>query len=274
MPSPNELDANASVLAYWGAELRKYREAAQWSQKDLARRISYSTSLVGLIETAKRAPTREFAEKCDDALETDGALVRLWPLIGRDVSPVWFRPFVELEREARTLRSFQPILVPGLLQTEDYARAVLRAGRPGDTGEQVEDLVTSRMERQRILTKPDPPMFLVTLDEAVLMRPVGGAQVMRKQLEQLLELVQLPRITIQVIPLEVGAHAGMTGAFVIASFRGSHDIVYLETASEGQIVNALTEIETLSAQLDALRACALPQAASVALMEKAMGSWI
>ncbi|MFG1680973.1 multiprotein-bridging factor 1 family protein [Nonomuraea sp. NPDC049269] len=91
-PSPSELDANASVLAYWGSELRKYREAAQWSQKELVRRISYSTSLVGLIETAKRAPTREFAEKCDDALETDGALVRLWPLIGRDIYPVWFSP--------------------------------------------------------------------------------------------------------------------------------------------------------------------------------------
>ncbi|MFG1680974.1 DUF5753 domain-containing protein [Nonomuraea sp. NPDC049269] len=96
-----------------------------------------------------------------------------------------------------------------------------------------------------VLTKPDPPMFLATLDEAVLIRPIGGPQVMRKQLEQLLELVQRPRITIQVIPLEVRAHAGLTGAFVIASFRGSPDIVYLETAVEGQIVNGPTEIETL-----------------------------
>ncbi|MFB9680168.1 helix-turn-helix domain-containing protein [Streptosporangium vulgare] len=273
MPSPSELDANAGVLAYWGSELCKYREKAQWSQKELAHRISYSTSLVGLVETAKRAPTREFAAKCDEVLETGGALVRLWPLIGRDVYPVWFRPFVELEREARPLRSFQPVLVPGLLQTEDYARAVLRAGRPGDTDEQVEELVAARMERQRILTKPDPPMFWAILDEAVLIRPVGGPQVMRKQLEQLLELVRRPRITIQVIPLDVGAHAGLTGAFVIASFRGSPDIVYLETAAEGQIVNGPTEIETLLTQLDALRACALPQSASVALMEKAMGSW-
>lgn len=274
MPAPKELDPSTSVTAYWGSELRRLREAMGWSQQELARRTSYSTSLVGLIETAARAPTRKFAQRCDEVLETGGTLVKLWPLIGRESSPAWVRSLFELEWEARTLRNYQLAVVPGLLQTEDYARALTRAGRPFDTEKEVEEMVTVRMQRQRLLDRPDPPILFVLLDEAVLARPIGGNSIMRDQLEHLLKAATRPRVTIQVIPFEVGAYAGLAGPILVLSFKGAPDIVYMENAESAQLLIDPTRVDPLSAQFDALRSYALPQAASAAFIEKRMNTWI
>ncbi|WP_326821987.1 helix-turn-helix transcriptional regulator [Streptosporangium sp. NBC_01639] len=274
MPAPNELDPSASVMAYWGSELRRLREAMGWSQQELAKRTAYSTSLVGLVETAMRAPTRKFAQRCDEVLETGGALIKLWPLIGRESSPTWVRSLFELEWEARTLRNYQLAVVPGLLQTEDYARTLTRLGRPFDTVEQVEEMVTVRMQRQRLLDRPEPPILFVLLDEAVLARPIGGARVMREQLEHLLEATARPRVTLQVIPFEVGAYPGLAGPMLVLSFRGAPDVVYMENAENAQLLTDPARVDPLSAQFDALRSWALPQAASAAFIEKRMSSWI
>ncbi|MEU0520262.1 helix-turn-helix transcriptional regulator [Streptosporangium sp. NPDC006007] len=274
MPAPKELDPSTSVTAYWGSELRRLREAMGWSQQELARRTSYSTSLVGLIETAARAPTRKFAQRCDEVLETGGTLIKLWPLIGRESSPAWVRSLFELEWEARTLRNYQLSVVPGLLQTEDYARALTRAGRPFDTEKEVEEMVTVRMQRQRLLDRPDPPILFVLLDEAVLTRPIGGGGVMRDQLEHLLKATMRPRVTIQVIPFEVGAYAGLAGPILVLSFKGAPDIVYMENAESAQLMIDPGRVDPLSAQFDALRSYALPQAASAAFIEKRMSTWI
>ncbi|MER7134156.1 Scr1 family TA system antitoxin-like transcriptional regulator [Streptosporangium saharense] len=273
MPAPKELDPSTSVSAYWGSELRRLREAMGWSQQELARRTSYSTSLVGLIETAARAPTRKFAQRCDEVLETGGTLVKLWPLIGRESSPAWVRSLFELEWEARTLRNYQLSVVPGLLQTEDYARALTRAGRPFDTEKEVEEMITVRMQRQRLLDRPDPPILFVLLDEAVLTRPIGGGAVMRAQLQHLLDATMRPRITIQVIPFDVGAYAGLAGPILVLSFKGAPDIVYMENAEAAQLLIDPARVDPLSAQFDALRSYALPQAASTAFIEKRMKSW-
>lgn len=127
-PQSRDLDPAASVLAFFGAELRRLRADADLSQEQLAEQINYSPALVGVVETARRMPSRDFASRCDAALQTDGALARLWPLVTRDVLPTWFRPWVQdVESEATTLRSWEPLIIPGLLQTPDYARALLGA---------------------------------------------------------------------------------------------------------------------------------------------------
>src|ERR1700749_1324030 len=119
-----ELDPSSSVLAYFGSELRRYRAAAGLSQGQLGEIVNYTGALIGMVETAKRTPSQEFAQLCDSALETGGALSRLWPLVKRDNFPKWFRGFVELEAAATSIDWFEPQNVPGLLQTEDYARAL------------------------------------------------------------------------------------------------------------------------------------------------------
>ena len=130
MSAPRYLDPASSVLAYFGAELRRLRAAAGISQEDLAQRISYSASLVGMIETARRAPARDFALRCDGVLDTGGTLARLWPLVSQEALPRWFRPFAEIEREATSIRTWEPLIVPGLLQTQGYARALITGCSP------------------------------------------------------------------------------------------------------------------------------------------------
>ena len=113
MSAPHDLDPSSSVLAFFGAELRRLRCAAAVSQEDLGQQISYSGSLVGMVETARRAPSRDFAQRCDEALATGGALARLWPLVSQEALPRWFRPFAEIEREATSIRAWEPLVVPG-----------------------------------------------------------------------------------------------------------------------------------------------------------------
>ena len=184
MSLSRDLDPGASVLAFFGAELRRCRLAADQSQEQLGQQVSYSAALVGLIENAKRVPSLSFAERCDDALATDGTLARLWPLVSRETLPGWFRPWIEIEREATSLRSFEPLIIPGLLQTPEYARTLL-AAQPAGTEDGLEQLVATRMDRQLILSRENPPQLWCLLDEGALHRRVGGAKIMHDQLVHL-----------------------------------------------------------------------------------------
>src|SRR6185437_606986 len=140
------------------------------------------------------------------------------------------------EAQARRLRSFEPMVVPGLLQTEAYARAILST-RVGSTAEELDEAVAARIGRQRILDREHPPELWVILDEMVLRRPVGGPEIMREQLAHLTQAARRPHIVIQVIPLAAGAHEGMRGgAFVIAEFADSAAVAYQDAASSGQII--------------------------------------
>lgn len=266
MAAPLELDPSSSVLAYFGSELRRYRIAAELSQERLGEAINYTGALVGLVETAKRTPTREFAELCDAALETGGALARLWPLVNRGHFPSWFRGFVELEATATTIEWFEPQNVPGLLQTEDYARALIQAC----WSESAEQQVSARMERQRVLDNPTSPLLWTILDEAVLRRPIGGQAVMRGQLKRLAELMETQRVVLQVLPYEAGAHACSDGAMIILGFNEGPDVVYIEGYGSGQLVNLPNEVRRCRLRYDLARAAALSPEASVAKIEALM----
>lgn len=266
-----ELDPSASVLAFFGSELRRSRLAAGLSQDKLGQECYVSGSLVRMIESAQRMPGRDFARRADETLGSDGTLSRMWPLVSREAYPTWFRPVAEVEREATTLREFECLVVPGLLQTEDYARAVLRAGRPDYTDEQVEEFVAARMERQAILSRPDPPLLVAVLDESVLARRVGSDAIMREQLERLVEVAQRPKIVLQVVPLSTGAHVGVVGPFVIFSFGDGHSMVSLEAAGTGQLIDQAEEVAASLVTYDVLRGEALPRDASIDLIRKAQG---
>jgi transcriptional regulator with XRE-family HTH domain len=265
------LDATRSPMAFFGAELRRARVSAGMSQDQLGRALSFSGDLVGKIETCERAPSVEFAAGCDEVfVHLDGLFTRLVGLARRwdGPHPQWFRDWVQAEREATSLRWWEPMLVPGLLQTADYARVLFRAWQSGSTSdEEIEESVGARLERQCVLDQARPPELWVLIDEAVLHRQVGSDKIMHDQLLHLADASCRPSITVQVVPAEVGTHAGLLGAFIIASLDGA-DIAYMETAVEGYTIERSALVSKAALAFDRLRAEALPHRASRDLIGK------
>ncbi|MEV5606713.1 helix-turn-helix transcriptional regulator [Streptomyces sp. NPDC052225] len=266
MPNIRDLDPTASPLDYFGAELRRLREAAGMNQGQLGSCIFCTGSLVGQIETARKLPTREFAERADAALGSDGALSRLVGLVLRSQLPTWFQAYAEMEARAVHISTFQAQVVYGLLQTEEYARAVLDTGVP----EKVDQLLAARMERQRILKRAQPPLMCVILDEAVLRRPIGGPDVMRDQLAHLLDVMGHRWLTLQVLPRAAGQHVGLAGSFNALRFDDGPDIVYTEDVISGHMTANPETLRESSLRYARLQATALSVEKSAALIAHVM----
>jgi len=269
MPLIRELDPGASPLAFFGAELRRARSTAGLSQEQLGQRVGYSAAQVGKVETGERAPSQDFARRCDQALPgADGLFVRIHALTQRwdGGYPSWFAEWVEAERRATSLCWWEPLLVPGLAQTADYARALFEAWRLADGGE-LDQLVSGRMERQSIFEGPDPPSLWVIVDEGVLRRRIGSEKIMHDQLAHLADMADRAKVTIQVVPGEVGAHVGLLGAFAIASVDAA-GIVYMESPDQGQTTETPSVVAKVSATFDTLRAEALPRGPSRDLIRR------
>ncbi|BDD72922.1 hypothetical protein GCM10023177_35880 [Streptomyces violaceoruber] len=260
------LDPTASPLDYYGWELRRQREAHGLKQGQLGDIIFCTGSLVGQIETTKKVPTRDFSERVDAALGTDGLFSRLIGLVLRSQLPTWFQPYAEMEAKAAYISTYQAQLVYGLLQTEEYARAVLATGKPG----QLDSLLAARMERQRILAWEKPPVALVILDEAVLHRPIGGDDVMWRQLAHLLEFTNHRWMCIQVLPLTSGEHPGLAGAFNILRFEDHPDVFYTEDMMSGHMTANPETIKEASLNYAHLQADALSVKDSAALIARVM----
>lgn len=269
---PAARDNDHSALALFAAELQAARAKAGLSRDDLAARINYSPSLVGMVESQRRVPRLDFAQRCDEALGTAGTFARLHEHLRMAPFPTWFRPFAQHESEATALHTFELVLVPGLLQTADYARALLGT-RIGASEEDVDQLVAARLERQAILDRDDPPVLWVVIDEGVLHRPVGGAEVMQAQLDHLMEMAERSNVVVQVIPGSVGAHEGVNGSFVIADFAAAPSIVYLETALTGLVVERPEDVASVRLTYNTLRTEALPRAASLELLREVAKTW-
>jgi transcriptional regulator with XRE-family HTH domain len=259
----------------FGAMLAYYRSHAGMSPEQLGARVFLSGSQIRKIEAGTRTPTEELAQACEEIAELgcNGALTELYGILSEHLKsrayPGWFAGWPDKEAQARRLRSFEPMVVPGLLQTEAYARAILST-RVGATAEELDEAVAARIERQRSLDREHPPELWVILDEMVLRRPVGGPTIMREQLVCLAQAARHPHVVIQVIPLAAGAHEGMRGgAFVIAEFTDAAAVAYQDAASSGQIIENADEVRSLAVTWDTLRLDALPRAASLSLIEKA-----
>ncbi|MGC5013528.1 helix-turn-helix domain-containing protein [Streptosporangium sp. DT93] len=244
--------------AIWGRELRHYRKAAGLTQGQLAERIHFSESLISGVETGQLPASPEFAEVCDEALTTGGSLGRLLDWRKGRSFPPWFGKWHDKEQVATTVRTYQPLLIPGLLQTDAYARAVLR----GD-----EAAVEARMHRQAILSRedPPPPTYRCVVDEGVLHRPIGGTKTMKDQLEHLISVVN-PRLSVQVIPH--GMHSGLMGGFAIATLEGGSDVLYAETAVRGLITSEQEDVTVAVERFEAIRTEALPLGMSIELIQR------
>ena len=171
-----------------------------------------------------------------------------------DVLPDWFQVYVGLEEAASLIRLYEVQFVPGLLQTADYARAVVRLGQPGAAPEEIERRISLRMGRQELLTKPGGPRLWAIVDEAALRRPIGGKEVMRAQLEQLILATEEPQVTLQVMPFRSGGHAAEAGAFTIMRFPEADlpDVVYLEQLTSALYLDKREDVERYSEVMERL----------------------
>jgi transcriptional regulator with XRE-family HTH domain len=275
MPSVRELDPAASPMHFFGAEVRRARLAAGLTLADLGVLVPCDASTVSRIEAGTLSPTGRFAEACDEAFPyMDGWFSRFYQDSRKwnGPYPVWFRPWREFEAVATAFRWFELVTVPGLLQTEDYARAVLRT-RISESEEAIEEMVAARLERQSILDKDKPPTLWVVVTEAVLRCPVGGPYVMREQVSRLAELARRTNIVVQVIPTMHGSHEGFRGPFIVADLNGSPAVAYQDTAVRGQVLEDAEDIASLMVMWDSLKAEALPRAASLQLIEEVAKTW-
>lgn len=262
----NVLDPGASPLDYYGFELRRHREAAGLTQKQLGDIINYTGSLVGQIETARKLPTPEFSERVDAALGTGGLLSRLVSLVMRSQLPAWFQQVAELEARATGIDTFQMGVVHGLLQTDAYVRATLGALDQTD----LDDRTAVRLARQRIFDMQEPPAFWMVLSEAALYQEIGSPETMRGQLAYLLSFENNPRINIQVLPFAAGAHAGLTGPFNLYRFASDPDIVYTESYGSGHPTANSDTVKDCSLRYDHLQAAALSLRDSAELIRRVM----
>ena len=262
----NILDPGASPLDYYGFELRRHRESAGLTQRQLGDIVNYTGSLVGQIETARKLPTPEFSERVDAALGTGGLLSRLVGLVMRSQLPAWFQQVAELQSRAVEIYSFETHMVHGLLQTEGYARAVLGVLDETD----LDDRTAVRLARQRIFEKEEPPIFWAVLSEAALHQEIGGPDTMRGQLAHLLSFENTPRINIQVLPHAVGEHAGLQGSFDFYRFAGDPTIVYTEGYGSGHPTANPDTVHDCSLRYDHLQAAALSLRDSAKLIRRVM----
>ncbi|GHJ11115.1 transcriptional regulator [Micromonospora humidisoli] len=251
----------------WVRALKAARAGAGVSQEGLAGLVKWSPSLIAAIETGRRRPTMEFAVAADEALGTGGLLAGLLTDHEGERAPSWFLPWQSYEAQAVRLRNFEPCLVPGLLQTEDYARAVFSAGGL-QRDERVEELLALRMSRQAVLGQDDPPEWVFVIDESALRRSIGGPAVMDRQLGRLLEAAELPHVRLHVLPLDAGAHVSLGGGFVLAELPGSDQVLCLDNTARGQIADHPEWIRLMLRKWESLLGEALAERASLDLVNK------
>ncbi|MER7206769.1 MULTISPECIES: helix-turn-helix domain-containing protein [Streptosporangium] len=276
MDVSQEYDSSKSPRTYFAQELRRIRTGKGITQLRLADIIGWSESQISMVEQGHRKPTRPFTVAVDAAMRLEGRLIELYDMFDSMAaqSPEWFRPWIEVEREAQTLRAWEPLIVPGLLQVEGYARAQL-SGEPGVSKERTEELVRARLDRQNIFARPDPPRFWVVLDEGVLARPVGSPEIMAAQIAHLLEVAEEGHISIQILPHSAYNVVGLLGSFVVAELSGAAaDMVYVESqGTEGRVNDRVKEVERLRFKHDAIRADAMSRRESLNAIKEMMRRW-
>ncbi|WP_326636851.1 helix-turn-helix domain-containing protein [Streptosporangium sp. NBC_01755] len=252
------------------AELRRLRERAQLTMEEVGEQIGWSATKISRIETSRVGVVPKDVGSLLDLYRVDGSrreeLLKLardarkrgWWQAYSDLSSD-YTSYISLEAETTSMRSFGTVLLPGLVQTEDYARAVIRAGLILAPPGEVERRIEVRMARQSLLTQTNPLRLWTILDEAAVCRTIGGSTVMRAQLKRLLELAELPNVTIQVLPFTAGAHSGTSGAFEILEFPepADPDVVFLENLTDSLYVEREADVYRYTVAFDHLRAKAL-----------------
>jgi transcriptional regulator with XRE-family HTH domain len=256
-----------TALSRFAAEMKAWRARLGITQAEFADKIGYSASLVASVEQGQRSPRPAFAEACDKTTGAPGTFARWQGQVVQESYPAFFAPVLEFEREAVRIHGWAPSALPGLVQTEGYAKAVILAGSPGKSAETIAHIVTARLDRQDILSN-DQPMLWYIVHEGVLRHLVGGPDVMAQQLDHLLVLIAARRVGFQVLPYTASEHPGAEGPIAMFEFAGSPTVGYTECHGGGRIVDDSAEVADLMTVMNAIRSCALPPVDSAELIRE------
>ncbi|MFD7584818.1 Scr1 family TA system antitoxin-like transcriptional regulator [Kitasatospora sp. NPDC059811] len=260
-----------------GKQIKLLRERAGMTQKELGERVGYGEHLIGAVERGKRTPQPEFLVAADKVLNAGGLLAITKDDVMRARAkarlrhPAWFRGYATLEVDSIESHDFATLDIPGLLQTEEHARAVYAMRQPPLSEEVIEMRVAARMARQEVLTRWPRGMFSWVIDESVLRRPLGGWDVHAAQLRRLLEIGRTRGMVIQVLPLDRAEHAGMGGPFILIAPKGRPQHAYIEVQTSSRLIADPEEVRIMNARYNILRAQALGPEESLALIEKILG---
>ncbi|MFG2757759.1 helix-turn-helix domain-containing protein [Streptomyces wuyuanensis] len=272
MPPRKDPDASVSVPSFYGAELRYKREEAGLTLEQLADGSFRGVPFLSQIERGERRMPVDLARHVDERLGTDGFFQRRCEdarKAKQSGHAEYFADVAEMERFAETIEDWAPMLVPGLLQTEAYARAIVRAAMPRASEEVVEEKVAARVTRATLFGQASPPSLWVILDESVIRRPVLAPRDMTALLSHLAATVRATRSILQIVPETTSAHPFMMGMTRIMTFPDAPPVVYLESLHSGQLVDYPRLVKQYRESYDLLRAAALPPEASLAMIESA-----
>lgn len=251
-----------------GAQVGQFRKAARITQPALAERLCVHQDTIGSIEQGRRPLKPDLAEQLDELLDTKGVLaVAVAKVPERERFPAFAQNFVDHEQEALTLLSYENHVVPGLLQTEEYAGAVFSSLYPPISAEDREDRVAARIGRQQVFERtPWPPMMNFLLEEVVLHRPTGGQKVLRDQIRHLRNCAELPCVGLQIMPTDRENHAGLAGPLVLLETPGHDQLAYIEAQRISFLVDDPDEVSVYQQKYGMLRSQALSPEESLALL--------
>ncbi|MGW7464630.1 helix-turn-helix domain-containing protein [Streptomyces xantholiticus] len=264
-------DDSGAVIAAVGRQIRLWREAAGMRAAELGAAIGYGENQVYKVETGKRIPKPEFLDKVDEVLGAGGKLAAMKKDVAEARYPKKVRDLARLEAEAVELGAYDNHNVNGLLQTEEYARALYEMRRPSFSRDQVDRYVAGRMARQEILERQPLTTLSFVQEEVTIKRPLGGRMVARRQLERLLEVGQLRNVEVQVMPTDREDHAGMGGPLQLLKFEDGSAVAHWEGQLSSRLISDPKEVRIVELRYGIIRAQALTPRESLAFIEKALG---
>ena len=270
-------ELSSDLIRAIGKQIKVLRERAGLTQRELGGRLGYGEDLISSVERGRRSPQPQLLETADTLLEAGGLLTATIEDVERAKAkarvrhPAWFRDYARLEAEAVEINDYSSHDIPGLLQTERRARALYEMRKPLLEEQTIDQRVASRLARQEILTRWPPPMVTVVVEESALRRPIGGWEVHKEQLEQLLRLGRLRNVELQVMPLERTEHAGMGGPFILLTPKGKPQLGYTEVQNSSRLATDPEEVRILAARYGSIRAQALTPGESLVLLESMLG---
>ncbi|MFG3508243.1 helix-turn-helix domain-containing protein [Streptomyces sp. NPDC047821] len=264
-------DDSGAVIAAVGRQVRLWREAANMRAADLGAAIGYGENQVYKVEAGKRIPKPEFLDRADEALGAGGKLAAMKKDVAEARYPKKVRDLAKLEADAVEMGAYAAGVVHGLLQTEEYARALYGERRPAFSEDQVERLVAARMARQSVFTRQPAPFLTFVQEEATLRRPIGGRMVLRRQLEHLLEISALRHVEIQIMPTEAEEHAGLDGSHLVLKLSDGTAVGHNEVQLTSRLISDPKEVQILEMRYGLIRSQALTPRLSRSFIEKLLG---